>query len=284
MSAINTPTPATVPTTVIRPTRGLNRLGLAALWDQRDLLLMFTLRDIKVRYKQATLGICWAVIQPVGMALIFYLFFGKLMGMEAQVAPTPYLVFALAGVLPWTLFESAVTASSSSVVANASIVRKVYFPRLIVPLAATGAPLVDYAIGLVVLLIAIALLGVPMTGAVLLVPLMLVSLMLGVLGVGVLMSAVTVAYRDFRHVLPFLLRVLMFMTPVFYPVTIVPEGYRWLLSLNPVGGTISALRSAMVGTPIDTSAWLVSTIVSAVALFAGLAYFQTTERRFADIV
>lgn len=284
MSAIQTPNSSPIPTTVIRPTRGLNRLGIAALWSYRDLLFMFTLRDVKVRYKQAVLGILWAVIQPVGMALIFFLFFGKLMGMEEQVAPTPYLVFALAGVLPWTLFESAVTASSGSVVANASIVRKVYFPRLIVPLAATGAPLVDYAIGLVVLFITMLLLGVTITSTVLLVPFMIVSLMLGVLGVGVLMSAITVAYRDFRHVLPFILRVLMFMTPVFYPVTIVPEAWRWVLSLNPVGGSISALRSAMVGTPIDTQAWLISTIVSAVALVVGLAYFQGTERRFADIV
>lgn len=284
MSSIPTTADPSLPLTVIRRSRGLSRLGLGALWAHRDLLVIFALRDIKVRYKQAALGVAWAVIQPVGMALIFFVFFGKLMGMEEKVAPTPYLVFTLAGVLPWALFESAVTASSGSVVANAGIIRKVYFPRLIVPLAATGAPLIDYAIGFGVLLIAMALIGVPLTGSAALVPLMLLSLMLGVLGVGVLMSAITVAYRDFRHVLPFLLKVLMFLTPVFYPATIVPEAYRWLLALNPVGGTISALRSAMVGTPIDTSAWLVSTLISAAALLAGLIYFQCVERRFADIV
>lgn len=284
VTSISTTTDQALPVTVIRPTRGLGRLGLGALWGYRDLLLIFALRDVKVRYKQAALGVCWALIQPVAMAMILYLFFGRLMGLDAQVAPTPYLVFVLAGVLPWTLFESAVTASSGSVVANAGIVRKVYFPRLIVPLAATGAPLIDYGIGLLVMLVAMLVLGVSLTTQALLVPIMILSLMLGVLGVGVLMSAITVAYRDFRHVLPFLLRILFFLTPVIYPLTILPERYRWLLSLNPVGGTIGALRSAMLGTPILYTDWLISTCVGVAALFAGLLYFQRAERRFADIV
>jgi len=273
-----------MPVTVIRASRGFGKLGVGALWAYRDLLLMLALRDVKVRYKQATLGVAWAVIQPVAMALILYLFFGLLLGLDKTVAPTPYLVFVLAAVLPWTLFESAVSASSGSVVASASIVRKVYFPRLIVPLAATGAPLIDYAIGMCVMFIAMLVLGVPLTASVLLVPLMIVSLMIAVLGVGVLMSAVTVAYRDFRHVLPFLLRLMFFLTPVIYPKTIVPEAYQWVYSLNPVGGTISALRSAMLGTEIDTAGWLISTLVGVVALIAGLLYFQRAERRFADIV
>lgn len=284
MSVIHPPTDHALPVTVIRPTRGLGRLGLAALWGYRDLLVMLALRDIKVRYKQAVLGVGWAVIQPIAMAMIFYLFFGLLMGLNQKVAPTPYLVFALAGVLPWTLFESAVTASSGSVVASAGIVRKVYFPRLIVPLAATGAPLIDFALGFVILLIAMLLLGVPLTGLAALVPLMIGSLMIAVLGVGVLMSAVTVAYRDFRHVLPFLLKVLFFLTPVIYPPSILPERFSWLLSINPVGGTIAALRSAMLGTDIVYRDWLLSTCVGLACLVAGLIYFQRAERRFADIV
>ena len=273
-----------MPVTVIRPSRGLRKLGLGDLWGYRDLLVRMALRDVKVRYKQAALGVGWAVIQPVAMAAILFLFFGLLLGLNDKVAPTPYIVFVLAGVLPWTLFESAVTASSGSVVASASIVRKVYFPRLIVPLAATGAPLIDYGIGMCVMLVAMLAFGVPLTGSALLVPLMLVSLMIAVLGVGVLMSAVTVAYRDFRHVLPFLLRLMFFLTPVIYPVTIVPEAYRWLLSLNPVGGTIAGLRSAMLGTPIDFTGWMISTCVGLAAMVAGLLYFQRAEKRFADIV
>jgi len=284
LSAIQTPIDPTLHVTVIKPSRGFGRLGLIELYGYRDLLIMLALRDIKVRYKQAALGIGWAVIQPVAMALILFLFFGKLMGLDAQVAPTPYLVFVLAGVLPWTLFESAVSASSGSVVANANIVRKVYFPRLIVPLSATGAPLIDYAIGFVVLMIAMAVLGVPVTGSVLLVPLMIASLLVGVFGVGVLMSAITVAYRDFRHLLPFMLKLLFFLTPVIYPVAMVPERFRWLLSLNPVGGTIAALRSAILGTPILYTDWMISTAIGLGALIAGLLYFQRVEKRFADIV
>lgn len=270
--------------THIRRSRGLGRLGLTELWSYRDLFLLLAFRDIRIRYKQAVLGIGWALIQPIAMAVILFVFFGLLMGMNAKVAPTPYLVFVLAGVLPWTLFESAVNASSSSVVANANIVRKVYFPRLIIPLAATGAPVIDYVIGLAVLMIAMIALGVPVTGSVLLVPVMIASLLVGVLGVGVLMSAITVAYRDFRHLLPFMLKLLFFLTPVIYPVTIIPEAYRWLLSLNPVGGTIAALRSAILGTPILYTDWLVSTCIGLAALIAGLIYFQRVEKRFADIV
>lgn len=285
MSAITTHQPdPTLHVTRIRRSRGLGRLGLLELWSFRDLLLLLALRDIKVRYKQAALGVGWAVIQPVAMAAILFVFFGLLMGMNDKVAPTPYLVFVLAGLLPWTLFEAAVTASSGSVVANANIVRKVYFPRLIVPLAATGAPLIDYAIGFVVLLIAMVLLGVPVTGSVLLVPLLIASLLIGVFGVGVLMSAITVAYRDFRHLLPFMLKLMFFLTPVIYPVTMVPEQFRWLLSLNPVGGTIAALRSAILGTPIIYNDWLISTSIGLAALVAGLFYFQRVEKRFADIV
>lgn len=282
MSAINTSNP--LPITRIKRSRGIGRLGLVELWGYRDLFVLLAMRDVKVRYKQAALGVGWAILQPVAMAAILFVFFGLLMGMNEQVAPTPYLVFVLAGVLPWTLFESAVTASSGSVVANGNIVRKVYFPRLIVPLAATGAPIVDYTIGMAVLMIAMAILAVPFTGSLFIVPLLIASLLVGVLGVGILMSAITVAYRDFRHLLPFMLKLLFFLTPVIYPVTMVPERFRWLLALNPVGGTIAGLRSAILGTPILYIDWLISTSIGLTALIVGLIYFQHVEKRFADIV
>lgn len=282
VSAINTSNP--LPITRIKRSRGIGRLGLVELWGYRDLFVLLAMRDVKVRYKQAALGVGWAILQPVAMAAILFVFFGLLMGMNEQVAPTPYLVFVLAGVLPWTLFESAVTASSGSVVANGNIVRKVYFPRLIVPLAATGAPIVDYTIGMAVLMIAMAILAVPFTGSLFIVPLLIASLLVGVLGVGILMSAITVAYRDFRHLLPFMLKLLFFLTPVIYPVTMVPERFRWLLALNPVGGTIAGLRSAILGTPIFYTDWLISTSIGLTALIVGLIYFQHVEKRFADIV
>lgn len=262
----------------------MHRLGLSVLLAHRDLLFMLALRDVKVRYKQAVLGCAWAVLQPLAMAGILWLFFGVLLGLNEQVAPTPYLVFVLAGVLPWTLFESAVTASSNSVVANAGIVRKVYFPRLIVPLAAAGAPLVDYAIGMAVLLAAMLVMGVALSWQLALLPLLVASTLIAVMGIGVLLSALTVAYRDFRHIVPFLLRLMFFMTPVIYPIAIMPERFRWLLSLNPVGGTISAFRAAVLGQPIDITAWAVSTCVGLCCLVGGLMYFQRAQRRFADIV
>ena len=270
--------------TVIEPTRGFRKLGLAAIVEHRDLLVMLAMRDVRVRYKQAVLGIAWALLQPLAMAMILYLFFGVLLGLDAQVAPHPYLVFVLAGVLPWTLFESAVSASSNSVVANASIVQKVYFPRLIIPLSAAGAPLIDYAIGFGVLFGAMMLLGVGLSWQLVLLPLLVGSTLIAVMGIGVLLSALTVSYRDFRHIVPFLLRLLFFITPVIYPVTILPQRWQWLLALNPVGGTVSAFRAAVLGTPIDYSAWGVSTLVGLAALIAGLTYFQRAERRFADIV
>ncbi|MEM1354508.1 MAG: ABC transporter permease [Planctomycetota bacterium] len=286
VSPIPTPPPVAhhPATTVIQPTHGIGRLRLAEIWHYRDLLMLLTMRDVRVRYKQAALGIGWAVLQPVAMAGVLYLFFGVLMGLDEKVAPVPYLVFVLAGVLPWTMFESAVTAASGSVVANAAIVRKVYFPRLIVPLSAAGAPLVDYAIGLGVLLVAMLILGAAWSWQLVLLPLMILSVLTAVLGIGVLLAALTVSYRDFRHLVPFMLRLLFFMTPVIYPVTLLPDALRWLIALNPVGGTISAFRAAVLGTPIDYTAWGVSTLTGLVALALGVTWFQRAERRFADVV
>lgn len=242
------------------------------------------MRDIKVRYKQAVLGMGWALVQPLAMAFILYAFFGVLLGLDQQVSPTPYLVFVLAGVLPWTLFESAVTASSNSVVANAAILRKVYFPRIIIPLSAIGAPLIDYTIGLGVLVIAMLVMGVAFSWQLILIPALIASTIIAVLGIGILLAALTVAYRDFRHIVPFLLRLLFFMTPVIYPVSVMPERWRWILSLNPIGGTISAFRAAILGTPIDLTAWGTSTLIAIAATIVGLVYFQRAQRNFADIV
>jgi len=255
-----------------------------ALLRHRDLLVVLAMRDIKVRYKQAVLGIGWALLQPLAMALILYVFFGVLLGLNQKVGPTPYLVFVLAGVLPWTLFESGVTASSNSIVTNAAIIRKVYFPRILIPLAAVGAPLIDYAIGFGVLFIAMITLGVSFSWQILLLPALILSTVLAVLGIGILLAALTAAYRDFRHIVPFLLRLLFFMTPVIYPVAIVPDRWQWVLSLNPIGGTISAFRSIVLGTPINFTAWGTSTLISLAAAILGLAYFQRVQRRFADIV
>jgi lipopolysaccharide transport system permease protein len=273
------------PVLVIRARRPLGLPDLRELWRYRDLLWLFTLRDIKVRYKQAALGAAWAIIQPLVAMVVLNAFFGKLLGVADRMdAGVPYPVFLFAGLLPWTFFAASVTASTNSLVANAGILRKVYFPRLLVPVAAVGAPLVDYAIGFVVLLGMMLYFGVPLGAALLLLPLLVLSTILAVLGVGLALASLTVSYRDFRHVVPFLVQVWFFVTPVIYPPTIVPAGYRPLLLLNPMGGVIEGFRSAVLGQPLDVPAWAVSVVISAALVLAGLIYFQHVEKRFADVV
>ncbi len=273
------------PTLHIRVRQAAGLPDLRELWRYRDLLWLFTLRDVKVRYKQAALGAAWAVIQPVVAMVVLNAFFGKLLGVAGRMdAGVPYPVFLFAGLLPWTFFAASVTASTNSLVANAGILRKVYFPKLLVPVASVGAPLVDYVIGLAVLLGMMVFYSVPFTTALLLLPLLVLSTILAVLGVGLAMASLTVSYRDFRHVVPFLVQVWFFVTPVIYPPTIVPAQYRPLLLLNPMGGVIEGFRSAVLGQPLDVPAWAVSVAVSGTLVLVGLIYFQHVEKRFADVV
>ena len=215
--------------------------------------------------------------------IVLHLFFGRLLDLEERVS-VAYPVFLYAGLLPWQLFAAGVTASANSMVSNASIVRKVYFPRLIVPISALGAPLIDFAIASVVLIGMMLWFGVPIGPSLLLTPLLLVSTLLAVLGVGVLVSAITVSYRDARHLLPFGIQLLFFLTPVIYPVSIVPERFRLLVSFNPMHGCIEAWRAVILGQPMDFAAWAISTAVAVVMLVGGVLYFQRVESRFADTV
>ncbi len=246
-------------------------------------MLLMAMRDVRVRYKQAALGAAWAVIQPVTTMVVLHLFFGRLLDMEDRVT-VPYPIFLYAGLLPWQLFANGVTASANSLVANASIVRKVYFPRLIVPISAVGAPVVDFLIASVVLLGMMLWFGVAWTPGLLLTPLLMASTLVAVLGVGVFVSAITVSYRDARHLLPFVVQLLFFLTPVIYPVSIVPERFHPLLAMNPMHGCIEAWRAVVLGTPLDWTSWAVSMGVATVMLVTGLLYFQRVESRFADTV
>ena len=282
-------------TTVLQPQRGWQPLELAKLWRYRDLLWFLGLRDIQVRYKQTALGAAWAVIQPLVTMVVLNVLFGKLMGLGAKTGATPYPVFLYAGLLPWTFFASTVTASSNSLVMNANMLRKVYFPRLIVPLASVGAPLVDYAVSFVVLLCMIAGYGalsgfgdtiyhVGVTWSMVLVPLLVGTTIVAALGVSLILASLSVRYRDFRYVVPFLVQIWFFLTPVIYPVSIVPADYQWLLALNPMSGTLEAFRGAVLGTTIDYAAWGISAAVAAGLLIVGLVQFARMERTFADIV
>jgi len=268
--------------TLIEPRRGWNMLNWRELWAYRELLWVLTARDVKVRYKQTVLGAAWAVIRPLLTMVIFSIVFGQLAKMPSDGYPYP--VFVYAALLPWTFFSAAITSSGQSLVGSANLVSKVYFPRLIIPLSSIGAGLVDLAIATVVLLAMMAWYGVGFTWNLLAAPLLLAGVVFVALGVGTLLSALTVAYRDFTHLTPFLVQIWMYITPVIYPVALVPEQWRWLLYVNPMTGLIEAFRSAFLGKPFDVGGIGLSFAV-ALAIFAlGVAYFERVERRFADII
>ena len=268
--------------TIIEPSHGWRTLDLKELWAYRELLYVLTARDVKVRYKQTVLGLAWAIIQPVMMMVVFSIFFGRLAQMPSDGLPYP--IFVYAALLPWTFFANAVTASGSSVVSSANLVSKVYFPRLIIPLASVGAGLVDFAISACLLLLLMVWYGVGWTPNLVLVPLLVVGVMFTALGVGTLLSALTVAYRDFRYAVPFMIQLWLFATPVVYPASLVPAEWRWLLYLNPMAGIVDGFRSAFLGTPFDFTAIAISLGVAVLLFFIGVAYFEKVERRFADIV
>jgi lipopolysaccharide transport system permease protein len=281
---INMPSTVGGHTTRIEPTRGWRPIDLAELWRFRDLMRFLVSRDIKVRYKQTALGALWALIQPVVTMLVLHLFFGKLLGMADRVGDVPYPVFLYAGLLPWTLFASSITASSNSLVNNSHILTKVYFPRIMVPLASVGSPLLDYGIAFGVLLGMMAWFDVPFTAGLLLIPVLVVTTIICVMGVGLVLASMTVSYRDIRHAVPFLVQTWFFVTPVIYPAKLLPESVAWLYQLNPMVGPIEAFRAVIVGSPIDYVGWATSTGVGLVLLVAGVFWFNRSERRFADVI
>ncbi len=269
--------------TVIEPRRGWRSLGLAKLWRHRDLLYFLAVRDIQVRYKQTALGAIWAVLQPFVMMVVLSVFFGRVFDMSEKTA-VPYPIFVYAGLLPWMFFAAAVSASTNSLITNANMLRKVYFPRLTVPVAAVGAPLLDYAVSFSVLLGLMGWYGFAPTGQMILMPLCVLITIVAALGVGILLSGLTVSYRDFRYVVPFMIQVWFFVTPVIWPVSVVAEKYHWLLALNPMGGTIEAFRASILGNAVDYGGLAVSGGISVAFLVGGLVYFARVERRFADVV
>jgi lipopolysaccharide transport system permease protein len=268
--------------TVIEPPRGWRMLDWRELWAYRELLWVLAARDVQVRYKQAVLGAAWAVIRPFTTMVIFSVVFGRLAGMPSEGFPYP--VFVYAGLLPWTFFASAVTSSGQSLVGSAHLVSKVYFPRLIIPLASAGSALVDLLFSAVILLAMMAWWGVGWTPSLFVAPLLLPILVFAALGVGTLLAALTVSYRDFTHITPFLVQVWMFVTPVIYPVSLVDEGWRWLLYLNPMTGVVEGFRSTFLGKPFDTVGLAASLTVSLALFIFGVAYFEKVERRFADVI
>jgi lipopolysaccharide transport system permease protein len=257
-------------------------LNVRELWTYRELLYFLTWRDIKVRYKQTAMGAAWAVLQPFVTMLVFTLFFSIFIGVPSDRIPYP--VFVYAGLLPWTFFASAVNNCSSSLVGSSALITKVYFPRMIVPAAAVGAGLVDLAVAAVILVGLVFVYGLSPTWSLLmLLPLVMLTTMLAV-GVGLLISALTVRYRDVRHALPFVLQIWMFASPIIYPQSVVPEKWRWVLTLNPLTGVIEGFRSALVGREFDWPALGLAAGISFALLAAGALVFRRLERVFADLI
>jgi len=270
------------PVVRIRPSGRWAALNLGDLWTYRELFYFLIWRDLKVRYKQTLLGVAWVIIQPLLSMVVFALIFGRVVGVPSEGIPYP--LFAMAGLLPWTFFSSSVTRSGNSLVGSAHLITKVYFPRLIIPGAAVAAGLVDFAIGFVLLALLMLYYGVPMSMNLLMLPVLVLLTALFALGIGLWASALNVKYRDIGQILPFLVLLGMFSTPIIYPSSIFPAKWRWVLELNPLTGIIEGYRASLFGKPFNWSAIGISTAVT-LALLVWAAYsFRSMEKDFADVV
>lgn len=257
-------------------------LDLRELWRYRDLWLLLVRRDISVRYRQTALGVLWAVLQPVVQMLIFSVIFGRLARMPSEGVPYP--LYAFAALLPWLFFSSAFNSIGTSLISSGNLITKVYFPRLVAPLAAVGAPSVDLAISTVCMFVLMAWMGYWPSAQIVWLPLLYLLTAVIAIGVGTLVAALAVAYRDFRNLMQPVIMAWMFLTPIIYPPTIVPEQWRWLLQLNPMTGVVGAIRSAWFGLPFDLASLGLSAVLALLLLVVGFSYFRHAERRFADII
>jgi lipopolysaccharide transport system permease protein len=270
------------PVAVRAPGRSGGLADLQELWAYRELLYFLTWREVKVRYKQTVLGAAWAILQPFFTMVVFSLIFGKLARMPSDGVPYP--IWSYAALLPWQFFAQALSSASGSVVANANLIRKVYFPRLAAPMSGVLFGLVDFTIAFGVLVLMMAYYGLGPSWRVFLLPAFLILAILTALGAGLWLSALTVSYRDFKFVLPFLSQVWLFVTPVIYPSSLLEQPWRTVYGLNPMVGVVEGFRWALLGTSRPGPMVYVS-VVSAFALLAsGFAYFRRVERTFADVV
>jgi lipopolysaccharide transport system permease protein len=271
------------PVLILEPSRGLVRVNLRDVWAYRELLYFLIWRDVKVRYKQTVLGAAWAILQPVMTMAVFSVFFGRLAKMPSDGIPYP--VFAFAALLPWQLFAYALTESSNSLIGSQHLITKVYFPRLVIPLAAVLAGLVDFGIAFGVLIALMWYYGIVPTGAIVLLPLFVLLAIATALAVGLWLSSLNVKYRDVRYTIPFLTQFWLFATPVAYPSSLVPEHWRPLFGLNPMAGVVEGFRWALLGQAQGPGTLLaVSVAAVVVLLIGGLAYFRQMETTFADLV
>jgi lipopolysaccharide transport system permease protein len=265
-----------------RPSRGFRLPNARELWHYRELAWFLALRDVKVRYKQALLGAAWAVFQPLAGVVVFTLVFRRFADVPSEGIPYP--VFALVGLMVWTYASGSVTRATQSLVNNSPLVTKVYFPRLLAPLASILPGLVDLLFSFLILAVLMTVYGVGPTWAILTLPLWLLAAMAVALGIGLLLGTLNVRYRDVNHVITLLVQLWLFVTPVAYPATLVPAPWRGLYYLNPMAGVVEGFRWALVGAPWPGPGVYLSVVATFVFLVAGVAYFERSERRFADYI
>ena len=275
--------PADPMVTVIEPVPGWRMLNVVELWNFRELLYFLTWRDVKVRYKQTVLGAAWAILQPAMMMAVFTIFFRKLANVASD--DIPYPIFVYAGLLPWTFFASAVSNAGNSVVGSERLISKIYFPRLLVPLASVAAAVVDFVIAFGLMILLMIYYGVAPGWGMLMVPVIFAVIMLAACGFGAVLSALNVTYRDFRYMIPFMIQLWMFATPTVYMQPAEGDSAaNVLLTLNPMTWLIGAFRSAVLGGPIPWARFGVCTLFALAAFFIGCMYFRKAEAAFVDII
>jgi len=268
---------------IIKPQKGWIGINFKELFFYRELFYVFAWRDIKVRYKQTVIGVTWAIIQPFLLMVVFSVFFGSLAKMPSDGVPYPIFVFS--GLLFWNYFSVSLTGSSNSLVENENVLKKIYFPRLFLPLSSTITPLIDFALALVILIgLMVYYHFAPTITIIFLFPFLIFLSFLSAAGLGSLLAAINVRYRDIRYALPFFIQTLFFLTPVIYPTTLIGEKYQWLLALNPMTGIIETARTGIVGNEEINYVLLGVSAIIAFSLFIfGILYFRKTERVFADL-
>ena len=267
----------------IKPKENLS-LGFTELWQYRELFYFFTWRDIKVKYKQTVLGFAWAILQPLLMMLVFSVFFGKALNVPSDNLPYPVFVFS--GLLLWNIFSSGLTAAGNSMVSNAGIIKKIYFPRLIIPIASVLVALFDFFIAFIIFIAIIIYYQTPIniTRAITLMPIGIIIAVVSTFGIGSLMAALNIKYRDFRYIIPFMVQVLLFITPVIYPVSILTHQWmKYMVALNPMYAAIELFRSGIINKPLEMNLIMISVLSSILFFVSGVFYFRKTEAYFADL-
>lgn len=267
---------------VIEPAGFMSALDFRTFWDYRELIYFLALRDLKIRYKQTLVGIVWVLLQPILTTLIFTAIFLRLG--RSDDLPIPYALFAFSGFVLWTFINAAIANSSNSLINHSALITKVFFPRLVIPLSAVGATLVDLAVGLVSLFVTMLIYGVSLRWELLLLPLVILPTLFLAIGFGTLLAALNVKYRDVKYVLPFVLQLLLFISPVFYSLGMLSEGSTWIWQFNPLTGVLENFRALLFGLPFDFFSYAVSVSVSLVVFFLAVYVFHRMEDSFADVI